>query len=65
MKIRDKNLKKDVDVCDQDCPNRPCYWPREDPGVFTQGRGYKRRSSERDEDYTCGNRAIHGCPDEY
>ena len=37
MKVRDKRLKKDVDVCDKDCPRRSCYWPREDPGVFTQG----------------------------
>jgi len=61
MKIKDKNLKKLVDVAGKDCPNRPCYWPREDPGVFNIGQGYKFRSNN----WLCGKREIKGCPDEY
>ena len=65
MKIRDKTLKVIVDVCDKSCPNRPCYWPRTDPGVFTPGKGYKTRGNKPSNEYICGTRAIHGCPDEY
>lgn len=65
MKVRDKELKVKVDVCHNECPERPCYWPRTDPGVFTPGKGYKSRGSRPSEDWICGNRAIHGCPDEY
>ena len=65
MKVKDKDLNKVVDVCDIDCPNRPCYWPREAPGVFTPGKGYKRRGNGQDRDWLCGTREIHGCPDEY
>ncbi len=60
MKVRDKKLKKNVDVSDKDCPFRACYWPRLDPGSFTQGQGYRHRSN----DWLCGNREIHGCPRE-
>ena len=63
MKIKDKKMKVMVDVCDPDCPNRPCYWPRIDPGIFVQGRGYRSRPGKRE--WICGHRAIHGCPDEY
>jgi len=59
MKVRDKALQETVDVCDRDCPSRPCYWPRPDPGHFVQGRGYRHRSN----DWLCGTREIHGCPD--
>ena len=65
MKIKDKKLKKMVDVCDADCPNRKCYWARPDPGVFVQGRGYRQRGPKPSTDYICGQRAIHGCPDKY
>ena len=58
MNIKDKHLKKMVDVSDKDCPKRECYWPRLDPGSFTQGVGYRHRS----DDWLCGNREIHGCP---
>ena len=58
MKIKDKNLKKLVDVLDCDCPRRKCYWPRPDPGSFVQGKGYQHRSN----DWLCGTREIHGCP---
>jgi len=61
MKIKDKNLKKLVDVSDKDCLRRKCYWPRPDPGVFVQGRGYRSRPGKRDQ-WICGTRAIHGCP---
>jgi hypothetical protein len=58
MKIKDKELKKMVDVADKDCCKKKCYWPRQDPGTFTQGQGYKYRSN----DYVCGTREINGCP---
>jgi hypothetical protein len=58
MKIKDKLLKKLVDVSDKDCVLRSCYWPRSDPGTFTQGIGYRHRSN----DWLCGNREIKGCP---
>jgi hypothetical protein len=65
MKFRDKILKKDVSVCEKECVSdgRVCYWPRPDPGVFVQGQGYKSRGSEHSDEYICGTRAIHGCPD--
>ena len=59
MIIKDKNLKKYVDVCEENCPKFKCYWPREDPGNFTQGKGYSFRSNN----WLCGNREIRGCPD--
>lgn len=65
MKIKDKILKKDVDVCCKECPTRKCYWPSIDPGVFTQGQGYKSRGSKPSNDYIFGTREIHGCPDEF
>jgi hypothetical protein len=58
MKIKDKALKKIVDVCEAKCPTFQCYWPREDPGVFNQGQGYRFRSN----DWLCGTREIKGCP---
>jgi len=58
VKIKDKRLKKLVDVSDKDCPARKCYWPRLDPGSFTQGIGYRHRS----DDWLCGTREAHGCP---
>lgn len=58
MKIKDKKLKKNVNVSEKDCFLYDCYWPRPDPGIFTPGRGYKHRSNE----WLCGNREIHGCP---
>jgi hypothetical protein len=60
MKVRDSGLKVMVDVSESDCPKRPCYWPRPDPGVFTQGRGYRQRSGKPE--WLCGNREIRGCP---
>lgn len=50
-----------VDVSDADCPKRPCFWARVDPGVFTQGRGYRAREGKPY--WLCGNREIRGCPD--
>ena len=60
MKVRDKKVKEWVDVSDGDCPKRPCYWPRSDPGTFTQGVGY--RSREGKVGWLCGRREINGCP---
>lgn len=59
VKLRDKELKKDVDVCDRNCFEKECYWPRPDPGTFVQGRGYRHRSNN----WICGTREIRGCPD--
>jgi hypothetical protein len=50
-----------LDVSDKYCPKRSCYWPRPDPGVFTQGQGYKQRSGKQE--WLCGNRELRGCPD--
>ena len=67
MKVKDKDINEFVDVCAKECVlhKRPCYWPRPDPGVFTQGKGYKSRGSKPSKYYICGTRAIHGCPDKY
>jgi len=51
----------DVLVCDRECAQRSCYWPRPDPGVFTQGRGYRTRAGGG-RGWLCGTREIHGCP---
>lgn len=62
MKIRDKNLKEAVDVRDDKCLKRECYWPRTDPGLFTKGQGYRSRSGGKTE-WLCGTREAEGCPD--
>ena len=62
MKVRDKSLRKDVEVAERECLKRKCYWPRPDPGVFVQGRGYRSRGNG-DREYVCGTRDIHGCPE--
>lgn len=61
MKVKDKSLKVLVDVAGKDCQAFSCYWPRPDPGVFTQGVGY-RQSAYGNRGYLCGSREIHGCP---
>lgn len=60
MKVRDKDLKKMVEVMCKECPTYQCYWPRPDPGIFTQGVGYRQRSNSPG--WLCGNREIRGCP---
>ena len=60
MRIKDKGVGEMVDVSDRECPRRSCYWPRPDPGVFTQGVGYRTREGKRE--WLCGNREIRGCP---
>ncbi len=60
MKVRDKELKVSVDVYEASCLRKKCYWPRTNPGVFTQGRGY----SNAGKDWLCGTRHAHGCPPE-
>ena len=62
MKVRDKILGVLVDVSRKDCPKRKCYWPRPDPGVFTQGVGYRTRNPGKKTEWLCGTREIHGCP---
>jgi hypothetical protein len=63
MKVRDKKLKKQVDVSCVECLNYTCYWPRQNPGSFSTGRGYSSYGDERDNEYLCGTRNAHGCPD--
>jgi hypothetical protein len=60
VKVRHKGVQ--VDVSAKDCPRRPCFWARPDPGVFTQGQGYKSRGGGS-AGWLCGTREIHGCPD--
>ena len=63
MKIRDKTLGVHVDVYSAKCPAYRCYWPRPDPGIFTQGQGYRTRVNGS-RGYLCGTREIRGCPKE-
>jgi hypothetical protein len=63
MKIKDKQLKQEVSVCCRECPTFYCYWPREDPGIFTQGQGYRTRHPGEKPEWLCGTREIHGCPE--
>jgi len=60
MMIRDKKLKVKVGVSNADCFTKKCYWPRPDPGIFTQGQGYRTRPGKQI--WLCGTREIHGCP---
>ena len=62
MKVRDKKLRVLVDVCESDCPNKKCYWARPDPGIFTQGQGYRTREPGKKPEWLCGTREIGGCP---
>lgn len=61
MQVRDKQLKKNVDVSDKDCPKRWCYSPCEWKGTITPGVGYNYapKSMWR---WTCLHRDNHGCP---
>lgn len=61
MKIKDKNNGQNVDVAHADCAARGCYWPRPDPGIFTQGQGYRTRPGKTE--WVCGTRHAYGCPD--
>jgi hypothetical protein len=61
MKVKDKSSGKMVDVSEKDCPTLKCYWPRPDPGVFTQGVGYRQISIKVG--WLCGTREARGCPD--
>jgi hypothetical protein len=62
MKVKDKELKKMVDVCEKSCLSKSCYWPRQNPGVFNIGQGYRSYGDSRDKEYICGTREIKGCP---
>lgn len=55
--IRDKKLKKNVQVVDALCPKRSCYHPHDCP---VQGAGGVRESTER---WMCLTNVNHGCPD--
>ena len=60
MKVRDRKVGKMVDMLDKACLKRKCYWARSDPGIFTQGQGYRSRGY--DAGWLCGHREINGCP---
>jgi hypothetical protein len=62
MKVKDSHCGHYVDVAYKECPGRSCYWPRPDPGVFTQGIGYRTRNPGKPVEWLCGTRNIHGCP---
>lgn len=61
MKIKDPTNGTLVDMLDKDCLQRKCYWPRPDPGAFTQGQGYRQRSGGN-RGWLCGEREARGCP---
>ena len=63
MKVYDKNVKKKVEVAEKECPEYTCYWARPNPGIFTQGQGYRSYGDSRDKMWLCGTREIHGCPE--
>lgn len=59
MRVKDRNLNVLVEVYEPACVRgKKCYWPRIDPGVFTQGRGYSGGGKE----WLCGTRHAYGCP---
>lgn len=58
MKVKDKTFKVMVAVYEASCQQKTCYWPRKNPGVFAQGRGYSGATNE----WLCGTRHIRGCP---
>jgi hypothetical protein len=63
MMVRDRQLKRLVDMVDKGCLKRTCYWPRQDPGSFSQGVGYRTRLNAKGGiDWLCGRREINGCP---
>lgn len=62
MYVMDKKLKRKVNVCDESCLKKKCYWPRDDPGIFNQGQGYRKRVVTIG--WLCGTREVRGCPDE-
>lgn len=62
MKIKDNTLKKETDVAYKTCPSYKCYWPRPNPGIFTQGQGYHHFGDHRDHEWICGTREVRGCP---
>lgn len=62
MKVKDTKNKQTVEVADRRCLGCPCYWPRPDPGTFTQGKGYRSRGEGKKNRWLCGTREAHGCP---
>ena len=64
MIIKDKGINEKVDVRCKECPTYKCYWPRPDPGSFTQGVGYRQRSGGN-KGWLCGTREIRGCPEDH
>ena len=63
MKVKDKQIGKMVSVCCKECLGYKCYWPRRNPGSFVTGRGYRSYGDSRDQEYLCGTRNAHGCPE--
>lgn len=50
-----------VDVCDKNCPSRPCYQPMPNKGSFINGRGYT--SHNENPEWVCRTRHLWGCPE--
>lgn len=49
-----------VDVKDEKCATRSCFYLLSDKGTFVQGRGYT--SYHEKPKWVCGRRHLHGCP---
>lgn len=64
VEIKDKKLKKKVDVSYPECAQYACCWPRPNPGSFQQGVGYRSCGDSRDKQWVCGQRDARGCPDQ-
>lgn len=59
MKIYDRKIKQKVEVSSKNCPKLKCYWSRPDPGIFSQGVGYRTRTNSNGEIiWLCGTREI-------
>ena len=61
MNVKDKKLKKMVDVNRVECPELDCYNPCEWKGSITPGIGYSYAPKSQWH-YTCLTRDNHGCP---
>ena len=53
--------KHRVDVCDDECPKRPCFWLGFHKGTYVKGRGYT--SHYKKPRPVCWTRHIRGCPE--
>lgn len=63
VQIKVEGDRRRCSVSHEDCAFRACLWVREDPGSYSQGRGY-RYDGPAKRRLLCGNREARGCPDE-